>query len=178
MQRIKSKYWWIFSIRGCLAMLFGCAAWLLWPILELGPMGAFFGAYIFIQGVLTLISFMKINKSYHSLPVLIESVLGMSIGVFLVMQADVTLALFMVCFVSWGFGAGLCKAIGSVLLYRKQRLFWILEINGLVSMVFYLAFYFQAQVTKEPVIWILGIYFMVYGLLMIIFSVKLKASQY
>ena len=81
MQRIKSKYWWIFSIRGCLAMLFGCAAWLLWPILELGPMGAFFGAYIFIQGVLTLISFVKINKSYHSLPVLIESVLGISIAI-------------------------------------------------------------------------------------------------
>jgi uncharacterized membrane protein HdeD (DUF308 family) len=93
------------------------------------------------------------------------------------MKADMTLAVFMVCFVSWGFGAGLCKAIGSVFLYRKQRLFWIIEINGLVSMAFYLAFYFQAQVTKEPIIWILGIYFVVYGLLMILFGVKLKASQ-
>jgi uncharacterized membrane protein HdeD (DUF308 family) len=93
------------------------------------------------------------------------------------MQADVTLAVFMIYFVSWGFGAGLCKAIGSVLLYRKQRHFWILEINGLVSMVFYLALYFQAQVTKEPIIWILAIYFVVYGSLMIFFGVKLKAPQ-
>jgi uncharacterized membrane protein HdeD (DUF308 family) len=177
MQRIKSKYWWVFSIRGNLAILFGCAALLLWPILELGSMAVFFGAYIFIQGVLTLIAFVKIDKSYHSLPVLLESVWGIFIGIFLVMQADVTLAVFMIYFVSWGFGAGLCKAIGSVLLYRKQRHFWILEINGLVSMGFYLALYFQAQVTKEPIIWILAIYFVVYGSLMIFFGVKLKAPQ-
>ena len=37
--------------------------------------------------------------------------------------------------------------------------------------------YIQAEVTKEPIAWILSIYFVVYGLLMIIFGAKLKTSH-
>ena len=63
MQPKKSGYWWIFFIRGCLAILFGFTALFLWPILELGLMGSFFGVYIFIQGALTLVVYLKIIKA-------------------------------------------------------------------------------------------------------------------
>jgi uncharacterized membrane protein HdeD (DUF308 family) len=174
MQPIKSKYWWIFSIRGCLAMLFGFTALLLWPILELGLMGSFFGIFIFIQGALTLIAYLKIKEGTHSLPVLLESVLGIAIGIFLVMQTDLTPDVFVVSFVSWGIGAGLCKAITSLLFYRKQKSYWGLGLIGLLSILFNLMFYVQANLEKGYIVWILSIYFVVYGLLLTIFGFKLK----
>jgi uncharacterized membrane protein HdeD (DUF308 family) len=177
MQLIDSKYWWIFSIRGCLAVVFGILALLLWPILELGPMGSFFGIYIFIQGVLTLIAYLKIKKSSQSLPVLLESLLGISIGTFLVLLTDFIQTLFIVSFITWGIGIGMCKVIHAVFLYRNQRFFLVLGINGLLSIFLNLMIYIQAEVTKEPIVWILSIYFVVYGFLMIIFGAKLKASK-
>jgi len=177
MQQIKSKYWWTFSIRGFIALVFGIFALLLWPILELGPMASFFGIYIFIQGVLTLVAYLKIKKNSQSLPVLLESVLGLSIGTFLVMLTDFTQTLFIVSFITWGIGAGLCKVFRASFLYRDQRFFVVLGINGLLSILFNVIIYIQAEVTKEPIAWILSIYLVVYGLLMIIFGVRLKASK-
>ena len=177
MQLIDAKYWWIFSIRGCLAVVFGILALLLWPILELGPMGSFFGIYIFIQGMLTLVVYLKIKKSSKNLPVLLEGLLGISIGTFLVLLTDFTQSLFIVSFITWGIGIGMCKVIRAVFLYRNQRLFLVLGINGLLSIFLNLIIYIQAEVTKEPIVWILSIYFAVYGLLMIIFGAKLKASK-
>jgi len=177
MQPIKSKYWWIFSIRGCLAVLFGFTALLLWPILELGLMGSFFGIYIFIQGGLTLIVYLKIKEGNRSLPVLLEGVWGIAIGIFLVMQTNLTPVLFMVSFVLWGIGTGLCKVIVSVLLYGKQKFYWVLGLLGLLSILFNLMFYIQADLEKGYIDWILSIYFVVYGLLLTIFGFKLKVWQ-
>jgi len=47
----------------------------------------------------------------------------------------------------------------------------------LLSILFNVIIYIQAEVTKESIAWILSIYFVVYGLLMIIFGAKLKASK-
>ena len=177
MQSVKSKYWWTFSVRGCIAMVFGILALLLWPILELGPMGSFFGIFIFIQGVLTLIAYLKIKKSSQSLPILLESVLGIAIGTFLVLLTDFTHALFIVSFITWGIGAGMCKVIRAVFLHRAQSVFLVLGINGLLSILFNVIIYIQAEVTKEPIVWILSIYFVIYGLLLIVFGANLKASK-
>ena len=177
MQLAHSKYWWTYATRGVLAVGFGLFALLLWPILELGLMASFFGIYIFIQGVLTLVAYLKIKKNDQRLPVLLESVLGISIGTFLVLQTDFTHTLFVVSFVTWGISIGICKVIRAVFLYRNERIFLVLGINGLLSIVFNGVIYVQAEVTQKPIAWILSIYFVVYGLLMIIFGAKLKGTK-
>jgi uncharacterized membrane protein HdeD (DUF308 family) len=80
----------------------------------------FFGIFIFIQGVHTLIAYLKIKKSTQSLPVLPESVLGISIGIFLVVKIDVTPFVFIVSLITWGIGAGVCRVIRSFFLYRRR----------------------------------------------------------
>ena len=182
MKSVKSKYWWIFFIRGVLAMVFGLTAMLLWPLVELGLMGSFFGSFIFIQGALTLFAYLKIRRVNRSLPVLLESVLGMSVGIFLVVQTTyLTPTVFVVSFVLWGIGAGLCKVIGSLLLYRKQQFHWVLVLVGLLSILFNSMFYIQADLEKGYIsytlAYVLGIYFVIYGMLLTIFSFRLKASQ-
>jgi uncharacterized membrane protein HdeD (DUF308 family) len=177
MQPLKSKYWWLFFIRGVLAVLFGIASLLVWPILELGPMWSFFGTYIFIQGALTLMLYLKTKEGKQSLPVLLESVLGISIGVFLVMQTDLGNDVFVVSFVSWGIGTGLCKVVGSVLLYSEQKSYWVLGVTGLLSILFNLMFYVQAELEKGFIVWTLSIYFIVYGVLLTVLGAKLKAWQ-
>jgi len=49
MIRAVSKYWWIFSLRGIIAIVFGLAA-LLWPALTLGVMVLLFGFFVLLEG--------------------------------------------------------------------------------------------------------------------------------
>jgi uncharacterized membrane protein HdeD (DUF308 family) len=150
---------------------------LLWPILELGLMGYFFGVFIFIQGALTLIAYLKIKEGKRTLPILLESFWGMGIGIFFVMQIDVTPDVFIAGFVAWGIGSGFCKGIASLLLYGKRKYFWVLGLIGILSILFSLMFYVQAESAKEHLAWILSIYFVVYGVFLSIFDFKSRAWQ-
>lgn len=177
MQSINLKYWWTFFLRGCIAVMFGFIAFFLIPILELGTMIPFFGGFILIQGVLAFIAYLMINKNKQSLPVLVESVLGISVGTFLVLLNDFNEALLIVSFITWGISAGICKVIRAAFLYRNQKFYVLLGINGLLSILLNLMIYVQAAVTITPLTGILSIYFVVYGTLLIIFGVRLKTSR-
>ena len=86
--------------------------------------------------MLTLIVYLKIRIGHHRQPVLLEGVLGISVGIFLVMQTNLTPTVFVVSFVSWGLGTGLCKVIGSLLIYREKKFYWVLGLVGLLSILF------------------------------------------
>jgi len=178
MQHITSKYWWTFFIRGCLGVFFGLFILFLWPIFELGrPMIIFFGIFIFIQGVLILIAYMNIRKSHLSLPLLLESVLGIAIGTFLLLRTDFTLSAFIVSFVIWGIGIGICKVVRAAYFYKEHEFFVGLGINGLLSILFCIMIYIQTEVTNKPTAWTFSIYLVVYGSLLIIFGLKLKSIK-
>jgi uncharacterized membrane protein HdeD (DUF308 family) len=136
-----------------------------------------FGIYISIQGLLALITFQMLEKMTNRIPFLLECVLGIAIGGFLVTKTDVPPFLFILSIFSWGMGSGACKVIGSILLYESQKFFWVLGLNGLLSILFYVVFYSQAELEKGRIVWMLSIYFVVYGFLLIMFGARLKASQ-
>jgi uncharacterized membrane protein HdeD (DUF308 family) len=177
MQFIVSKYWWFFFARGCLALLFGLVALVFWPILELVGVGVFFGVFILLQGVIRLITYLKIKGTYKALPFLAESVLGISIGAFLVMYPYVTREIFLVSFVAGGLGVGLLRAIFSFPLFRTQRSFWIFMRSDIVLILLFLVFNFQTALHKQQVVWVLSIYFLVYGFLLIIFGLNLMVRS-
>lgn len=177
MQFIVSKYWWFFFTRGCLALFFGLVALVFWPILELAAMGVFFGVFILLQGVIRLITYLKMKGTDKALPVLAKSVLVISIGAFLVTYPYVTRELFLISFVAGGLGVGLLRAIFSFPLYRTQRSFWIFMRSDIVLILLFLVFDLQTALQKQQVVWVLSIYFLVYGFPLIIFGLNLMVRS-
>jgi uncharacterized membrane protein HdeD (DUF308 family) len=177
MQFIVSKYWWFFFARGCLALLFGLVALVFWPILELVGVGVFFGVFILLQGVIRLITYLKIKGTYKALPVLAESVLVISIGAFLVTYPYVTTEIFLVSFVAGGLGFGLLRAIFSFPFFRTRRSFWIFMRSDIVLILLFVVFDFQTALQKQQVVWVLSIYFLVYGFPLIIFGLNLMSRS-
>ncbi len=178
MESINSKIWWTFFIRGCIATLYGFLAFLWMPFLELGTIiFVFLGMYILIHGALSLNVYLRINKNKQSLPVLLETVLGISVGTFLVLQTDFTEAFLIVSFIAWGISTGICQVIRAAFLYKNQKFYLVLGINSLLSIFFNLMIYIKAEMKKKPIAGILGIYFVVFATLMIIFGVSLTISQ-
>lgn len=58
MIRAISKYWWVFTLRGLIAIAFGLAS-LLWPALTLGVMVLLFGLFALFEGGLTIVTSFK-----------------------------------------------------------------------------------------------------------------------
>jgi uncharacterized membrane protein HdeD (DUF308 family) len=50
-----SKYWWLLALRGLLAVIFGILAFI-WPGITLFVLVLLFGAYAFIDGILSLVA--------------------------------------------------------------------------------------------------------------------------
>jgi uncharacterized membrane protein HdeD (DUF308 family) len=177
MQNRNLKGWWAFFLRGCIAIMFGFIAFFLMPIMELGIMVPFFGIFIIIQGLLALVAYIVIEKNLQSLPILAESGLGISAGTFLIFLDDVNKTLFIASFVAWGISAGLCKVIRAALVYKNQKFYLLHGINGLLSIVLSSMIYIQAPGARAPLSGLMSIYFVVYGTLLIIFSIRLRASR-
>jgi uncharacterized membrane protein HdeD (DUF308 family) len=55
MAQALARNWWAFALRGALAIIFGILAFA-WPAMTLAVLVLLFGAYVFVDGVLALLS--------------------------------------------------------------------------------------------------------------------------
>ena len=87
MIRAISKYWWVFTLRGLLAIAFGLAA-LLWPALTLGVMVLLFGLFVLFEGFLTLVPSFGKGDEKGGWTLLFEGVAGLLVCVIVLLGAS------------------------------------------------------------------------------------------
>ena len=81
MLAMMSKYWWLFVLRGVLAIAFGALAFF-WPGITLAALVLLFGAYVFVDGIFLIIHAISgWNHSNHHWLTLLEGLLGVGVGV-------------------------------------------------------------------------------------------------
>jgi uncharacterized membrane protein HdeD (DUF308 family) len=61
MLQLMAKCWWVFALRGMLAISFGLIAFLFWPLLALDLFVWFFGLFALSEGVLSIIAVLVNN---------------------------------------------------------------------------------------------------------------------
>src|SRR5437879_1801216 len=57
-----ARYWWLLTIRGVLAILFGLVAWI-WPGITVLVLLILFGAYALVDGVFAIVSAIRSGPS-------------------------------------------------------------------------------------------------------------------
>ena len=88
MIRAISKYWWVFTLRGLIAIAFGLAA-LLWPALTLGVMVLLFGLFALFEGGLTIVTSFKKGDEKGGWTFLIEGLAGLLVCVIVLLGSSI-----------------------------------------------------------------------------------------
>jgi uncharacterized membrane protein HdeD (DUF308 family) len=168
-----SRYWWIFLLRGLLAIAFGVIA-IGWPGLTLAALVIFFGAYAFVDGCLiigaTIASWHQLDNRW--LPML-QGLLGVAVGVLTFFNPVVTVLGLLIYIAAWSLATGALEIVAAIELRKTIKGEMWLLLSGMCSIVFAFLLMMYPVAGAIGLLWVIAAYAIVFGCLLIGLSFRL-----
>ncbi|HYX39086.1 MAG TPA: DUF308 domain-containing protein [Oligoflexus sp.] len=170
------KNWWLWSLRGVIALVFGSVA-LSMPSLTLTAMVLLFSGFMFSDGIFAWLTlFARRTDERWSWTVFFEGMTGVVAGVVTCLIRDTSVLTIMACVAGWAFVSGVLK-LGVAFRCSKASCVpgaFILGLGGVGALALAATFTFFPAAGFVGVSWMVGAYAAFLGLLMIMEGLRLK----
>jgi uncharacterized membrane protein HdeD (DUF308 family) len=174
MRELLTRNWWIVLLRGIAGVLFGLAA-LAWPGITLVVLVLLFGAYAFVDGAFAIgAAFSRRARSDRWWLLLVEGILGIGAGLVAWFMPNITALAMVYLVAAWAITTGAFEIAAAVRLRREIRGEWLLALAGIVSIGMGLVIAFSPAIGALALVWMIGIYALIFGVLFIVLSVRLR----
>ena len=153
-----AQYWWIFLLRGMLAVFFAMTAFT-WPGLTIVLLILFFGIHCLLDGLFSLFA------AWHNDPwwlYLIHAIISTVAGLAAFTWPGLTALTFLTLLGIWAICRGLFEILSAVIFRIDMAHPWLLLSAGVVSFVF------------GVILWLIAAYAFVFGIFLIGFSFQLR----
>ncbi len=173
--QVARSHWWLFLVRGILALLFGIIA-LVAPGIALLAFIYVFAAYAILDGITAIVvSFRERSFLRTWWVLLLEGIVGIIFGIlaFAWPGATALVLLYLVAF--WALVTGIME-IGSAFVVpgsAGQR--WGLGLAGLVSIIFGVILIIFPGAGLLAVLWFVGIFAIVFGISLFIYAFQIRS---
>jgi uncharacterized membrane protein HdeD (DUF308 family) len=159
-------YRWMLLFRGILAILFGILA-IAWPGITLIALVYLFGAYAFIDGVVEVVAALRHTKEQGWGLLLVEGIVSVLAGVVAFAYPGITALVFLYLLAAWAVVTGITEIVAAFSLPLGASREWLLGLAGVASILFGILIAFQPKSGLLIVVWLIGIYAVVFGALLI-----------
>jgi uncharacterized membrane protein HdeD (DUF308 family) len=168
-------HWWVPVIRGIAAIVFGVIAFR-YPGLTVGVLVLLFGAWVLVDGVFRVVGAIGHRASDKEWGFdLIIGIVGIIIG-FLTFHAPQITALALIIYIAaWALMIGATEIALAIKLRREIKGEWFLILMGLVSIVFAVMLLWNPLPGALALVWLIGSYAIVFGILGIILGFRLRS---
>ncbi|HZZ00419.1 MAG TPA: HdeD family acid-resistance protein [Candidatus Baltobacteraceae bacterium] len=170
-----ARNWWALLIRGIAAVIFGILAFA-WPGATIVAIGILFGAYALVDGVFAIVGAVRAVESHERWwPLVIEGVIGLIIAGITFYDVGITIVALFFTIAAWAVLTGILEIAAAVQL-RKQLAneVWLI-LGGVLSILFGVLMVWRPVAGALAVIWIIGAYAIVFGIIMIALSLRLRS---
>jgi uncharacterized membrane protein HdeD (DUF308 family) len=170
-----SRNWWMFALRGVVAIIFGVVAFAQ-PEQALQALVLVFGAYAFVDGIFAMFAGIAARGYFERWwAMLLEGMAGVVIGLLTFFWPSIT-ALVLVYFIAaWALITGIFEIVAAIQLRRVITGEWAMILSGLMSVLFGIVLFVFPVAGAVSVIWMIGIYAITFGILEIVFAYRLHA---
>jgi uncharacterized membrane protein HdeD (DUF308 family) len=169
------RHWWVPVLRGIAAVVFGVMAFV-YPGLTAAVLVLLFGAWVLVDGIFRAIGAIAGRASdsewgFH----LIIGIIGIIIGL-LTFHAPRITALALVIYIAvWALMIGATEIALAIKLRREIKGEWFLILMGLLSIVFAVMLLWNPLPGALALVWLIGSYAIVFGILGIILGFRLRS---
>jgi uncharacterized membrane protein HdeD (DUF308 family) len=169
-----SRSWWVFLLRGVVAILFGILA-LRNPGVTLAVLVLWFGVYALVDGAFSV--FGAIAGWRHREDkwfLLLEGLLGIGAGI-VTLQAPGLTAVALVFFIAaWALATGILRIITAIRLRKEiSGEFWMI-LSGLAAVVFAFLVMERPAAGALAMVWTIGWFAVLMGALLVMLGFKLR----
>ncbi len=171
---VLGKNWWAILIRGVAAIVFGILAFI-WPGVTLIVLVALFGAYAFVDGVFSVVAAVRAAEHHaHWAALLLEGILGIVIGVITFFHPALAATALLYLIAAWAIVTGVLELYAAVRLRRELTGDLLLVLAGIASIAFGVLLAIFPRTGLITVVWLIGIYAIVFGVLLVALSFRLR----
>ena len=168
------NHWWMLVGRGALAVLFGVLAMII-PGLTLAMLVIMVGAYILLDGIGALYTSWKSRPLHTNWWVMaIEGAAGVLIGLITVIWPGITAVILLYLIALWAIITGAIEIMGAIQLRKEISNEFLLGVAGVISMAFGAFLVIAPTAGALAVIWIIGIYAILFGITLIMLGLRIK----
>jgi uncharacterized membrane protein HdeD (DUF308 family) len=169
------RHWWVPVIRGIAAIVFGVIAFA-YPGLTVAVLVLLFGAWVLVDGVFRVVGAIGHHASDKEWGFdLIIGIVGIIIG-FLTFHAPQITALALIIYIAaWALMIGATEIALAIKLRREIKGEWFLILMGLISIVFAVMLLWNPLPGALALVWLIGSYAIVFGVLGIILGFRLRS---
>jgi uncharacterized membrane protein HdeD (DUF308 family) len=166
--------WDLALLRGIMAILFGIATLVL-PGVTLIVFVVLFGVYALISGIVTTIMAIKDRKMQSDWWLwLLLGLVSIAAGVLTFVWPGLTAMGLFYMIVAWALVSGILEIVLAIDLRKVIENEWLLVVDGILSAAFGILCMFQPAAGVLSVLWLIGVYAIVYGAALVVLALRLR----
>ena len=171
------RHWWVPVIRGIVAIVFGIIAFV-YPGLTIATLVLFFGAWVLIDGIFRIVGAIGHRASDPDWGwQLVIGILGIIVGLLTFHAPQITALALVIYIAAWALMIGASEIAIAVKMRHEIKGEWFLILMGLASIVFAVLLLWNPIAGAAAVIWLIGWYAVVLGILAIFFGFRLRSLR-
>lgn len=170
------KYWWLFLVRGLLALAIGVFA-LMFPVAALSTLVLFIGAYFVVDGVVAIAKAIQILRTdKHWWIVLLEGIAGVIVGLLMFVLPGVSLVTLALLVGVWAVVSGVLAIVSALRLRTHVPGEWLYLVFAVVSIVFGIYVLMQPATGLVYIALMISIYGFIAGVSMIALAFRARSG--
>lgn len=169
--------WWLL-VRGVAAVVVGILAFVL-PNITLLALVLLFGAYALVDGVAALVLALRGRhpEGAKTWMLVAVGIAGIAAGVVTFFWPGITAVALLAVVAAWAIARGIFEIIAAFRLRREIDREWLLGLSGAVSIAFGVILILQPSIGLLALVWLVGVYAVVVGILEIVLSFRLPQLE-
>lgn len=174
MVRTLSQNWWLVVLRGVLAVLFGLLAFI-WPGITWLTLVVLFGIYAIVDGLVAIgTGLARTRESSRWWTFLLEGLINIGAGVAALIWPGVATLVILYVIATWAVFTGILEIVAAIRLRHEITNEWMLALGGVISIAVGVVLFFQPAAGSLAIIWIIGAYALIFGILLVILGFRLR----
>jgi len=171
------RNWWLFAVRGVIAIVFGLLA-LIWPGSAVLALVFLFGAFALVDGIFAVAAGIASHGHFERWwAVLLEGLSGIVIGILTFFWPDITALLLLYFIATWAVITGIFEIMAAIKFRHVIPGEWAMILNGLLSVVLGILLFVFPAAGAVSLVWLIGIYAIAAGFMVMIFAFRLRGLQ-
>ena len=172
-----SRNWWMYALRGVMAIILGVVAFVR-PDQALQALVLVFGAYALVDGVFAMVVGIASHPYFKRWwAVLLEGLAGVVIGLLTLFWPNITGMALLYFIAAWALITGIFEIVAAIQFRSVITGEWMLIFGGLLSILFSVLLVVFPAAGAVSVIWMIGIYAIIFGISEIIFAFRLNSLR-
>ena len=169
-----ARNWWVFVLRGIVAILFGVLAFLR-PGITLEALVLLFAFWALFDGVFSLIGSIGAAEAREPWwPLVLIGLLGIAAGILTLRYPGVTALALLFVIAFWSILRGIIEIAAAVRLRDLIQGEWWFILGGIASIVFGVLVVMYPVSGLLAAVWLLGIYAVIFGITQIMLGFRLR----